>query len=48
MKNKPESLLAVALGKALSGIPPSWCGRQIDGKLLSELVVALSLLSCDT
>ena len=29
MKNKPASLLVVPLGKALSGIPPSWCGRQM-------------------
>ena len=31
VKNKPASLLVVRLGKALSGIPPSWCGRQIAG-----------------
>ena len=30
VKNKPASLL-VPLGKALSGIPPSWCGRQMAG-----------------
>ena len=30
VKNKPASLLVVPLGKALSGIPPSWCGRQVD------------------
>ena len=23
--------LVVSLGKALRGIPPSWCGRQIAG-----------------
>ena len=28
VENKPASLL-VPLGKALSGIPPSWCGRQM-------------------
>ena len=28
---KPASLLVVPLGKALSGIPPSWCGRQVAG-----------------
>ena len=28
--NKPANLL-VPLGKALSGIPPSWCGRQVAG-----------------
>ena len=31
VENKPASLLVVPLGKALSGIPPSWCGRQMDG-----------------
>ena len=31
VKNKPASLLVVSLGKALSGILPSWCGRQIAG-----------------
>ena len=29
VENKPESLLVVPLGKALSGIPPSWCGEQM-------------------
>ena len=29
MENKPASLLVVPLGKALSGIPPSWCGTQV-------------------
>ena len=31
VKNKPASLLVVPLAKALSGIPPSWCGRQMAG-----------------
>ena len=31
LENKPASLLVVPLGKALSGIPPSWCGRQTAG-----------------
>ena len=31
VENQPTSLLAVALKKALSGIPPSWCGRQMAG-----------------
>ena len=31
VENKPASLLVVPLGKALSGIPPSWCGRQMAG-----------------
>ena len=49
MKIKPASLLVVALVKALSGIPPSWCGRQMATQmatdawqLLSELVISLS------
>ena len=43
MKIKPVSLLVVPLGKALSGIPPSWCGRQMTAwQLLSELVISLS------
>ena len=29
MENKPANLLVVPLGKALSGIPPSWCGSGI-------------------
>ena len=29
MENKPASLLVVPLRKALSGIPPSWCGKQM-------------------
>ena len=42
MKIKPVSLL-VPLGKALSGIPPSWCSRQMAAwQLLSELVISLS------
>ena len=28
---QPASLLVVPLGKALYGIPPSWCGRQMAG-----------------
>ena len=31
VKNKAVSLLVVPLGKALSGIPPSWYGRQMAG-----------------
>ena len=31
VENKPASLLVVPLGKALNGIPPSWCGRQMAG-----------------
>ena len=29
--NKPASSLVVPLGKALNEIPPSKCGRQMDG-----------------
>ena len=31
VENKPVSLLVVPLGKALSGVSPSWCGRQMAG-----------------
>ena len=31
VENKPASLFVVPLGKALSGIPPSWCGRRMAG-----------------
>ena len=31
VENKPASLLVVPLEKALSGILPSWCGRQMAG-----------------
>ena len=31
VENKSASLLVVPLGKALGGITPSWCGRQIAG-----------------
>ena len=36
MENKPASLLVVPLGKALNGIPPSWCGRQMAGNSLAS------------
>ena len=38
-KNKPSSLLVVSLGKALNGMPPSLCGRQMVGP--SSLPVVL-------
>ena len=41
VENKLESLLAVLLGKALSGIPSSWCGRQMAGNSLREHVIEL-------
>ena len=31
MENKPENLLVVPLGKALSGIPPSWYQARREG-----------------
>ena len=31
VESKPASLLVVPLGKALDGIPPFWCGRQMAG-----------------
>ena len=31
VEKKPASLLVVPLGKALSGIPSFWCGRQMTG-----------------
>ena len=31
VENKPASLLVVSLGKALNGMPPSLCGRQVVG-----------------
>ena len=31
VESKPASLLVVSLGKALSGITPSWCGKEMVG-----------------
>ena len=31
MENKPVSLLVVPLEKALSGVSPCWCDRQMAG-----------------
>ena len=31
VENKPARLLIVSLGKALNGMPPSLCGRQMVG-----------------
>ena len=33
VENKPASLLAVPLGKALSGISPSWCDKHMAGNV---------------
>ena len=40
VKNKPASLF-VSLGKALSRIPPSWCGKQIAGNSGSGFTASL-------
>ena len=42
MENKPASLLVVSLGKALNGMPPSLCGRQMVGPSSLPVVVAQS------
>ena len=42
VENKPASLLVVSLGKALNGMPPSLCGRQMVGPSSLPVVVALS------
>ena len=39
VENKAAISLVVALGKALSGIPPSLCGRQMDGRQLQRELV---------
>ena len=41
VENKPASLL-VSLGKALNGMPPSLCGRQMVGPRSLPVVVAQS------
>ena len=42
VKNKPASFLVVSLGKALNGMPPSLCGRQMVGPSSLPVVVAQS------
>ena len=42
VENKPASLLVVSLGKALNGMPPSLCGRQMVGPSSLQVVVAQS------
>ena len=42
LENKPASLFVVSLGKALSGNPPSSCGRQVAGPSCLSVVVAQS------
>ena len=40
VENKPASSLVVSLGKALNGMPPSLCGRQMVGPSSLPVVVA--------
>ena len=42
VENEPASLLVVSLGKALNGIPPNLCGRQMVGPSNPPVVVAQS------
>ena len=42
VENEPASLLVVSLGKALNGMPPSSCGRQMVGPSSLPVVVAQS------
>ena len=42
VENKPASLLVVSLGKALNGMPPSLCGKQMVGPSSLPVVVAQS------
>ena len=42
MENKPTSLVVVSLGKALNGMPPSSCGRQMVGPSSQPVVVVQS------
>ena len=42
MENKPASLLVVSLGKALDGMPPSSCGRQVVRPSSRPVTVAQS------
>ena len=42
VENKPVSWLVVSLGKALNGMPPSLCGRQMVGPSILPVVVAPS------
>ena len=39
VENKPASSLVEALGKALNGMPPSLCGRQMVGPSSLPVVV---------
>ena len=39
MENKPVSLLVVSLGKALYGMPPLLCGRQVAPPVLHRIII---------
>ena len=43
VENKPESLLVVSLGKALNGMPPSSCGRQVAGRSSFQQTGSISI-----
>ena len=40
VENKPASLLVVALGTALAGLSPYWCGRQVAGNFQASSHIA--------
>ena len=42
VESKPASLLVLSLGKALNGMPPSLCGRQMVGPSSLPVVVVQS------
>ena len=42
VENEPASMLVVSLGKALNGMPPSLCRRQVAGPSSLPIVVAQS------
>ena len=45
VENKPASLLAVPLERALNGIPLSWCGGQMAGNSQASSYSALIAFS---
>ena len=45
--NKPASLLVVYLGKALNGMPPSLCGKQVAQQTGSTRVFLWKLVKID-
>ena len=42
IKSLPANLLVVSMGKALNGMPPSLCGKQVVGPSSLPFVVAQS------